>query len=50
VEDPSGIEELMSCLAPYQSIGLCAGASTPDEVIDQIEDALNRPNKYCGRF
>ena len=29
-----------SCLATYQIIGLCAGASTPDEVIDQIESAL----------
>ncbi|MDR1447299.1 MAG: 4-hydroxy-3-methylbut-2-enyl diphosphate reductase [Treponema sp.] len=28
------------CLAPYQIIGLCAGASTPDEVIDQIESRL----------
>ncbi|MDR1655278.1 MAG: 4-hydroxy-3-methylbut-2-enyl diphosphate reductase [Treponema sp.] len=37
---PPGPERLASCLAPYQSIGLCAGASTPDEVIDQIEARL----------
>jgi 4-hydroxy-3-methylbut-2-enyl diphosphate reductase len=37
---PCGPESRISCLAPYRSIGLCAGASTPDEVIDQIESKL----------
>jgi 4-hydroxy-3-methylbut-2-enyl diphosphate reductase len=26
--------------AAFQTVGLCAGASTPDTVIDEIEDAL----------
>jgi 4-hydroxy-3-methylbut-2-enyl diphosphate reductase len=42
VEDPSGIEELEPRPARYKIIGLCAGASTPDEIIDQIESKLKQ--------
>ncbi|MDR3337561.1 MAG: 4-hydroxy-3-methylbut-2-enyl diphosphate reductase [Treponema sp.] len=43
VESP---EELPPGLAAYGAIGLSAGASTPDEVIDAIERAINSNSKF----
>jgi 4-hydroxy-3-methylbut-2-enyl diphosphate reductase len=32
--------ELPPGMAAYRTVGLCAGASTPDDLIDKIEEAL----------
>jgi 4-hydroxy-3-methylbut-2-enyl diphosphate reductase len=35
-----GVEDIPRDIAAYQTVGLCAGASTPDRVINDIEKAL----------
>jgi 4-hydroxy-3-methylbut-2-enyl diphosphate reductase len=35
-----GVEDIPREIADYQTVGLCAGASTPDSVINDIEKAL----------
>lgn len=38
--------DIPAAFAAFQTVGLCAGASTPDSVIDEIEAALTEMN--CG--
>ena len=40
VETPNDIPRE---IAAYETVGLSAGASTPDSLVDEIEDALNTP-------
>ena len=41
------VSDLPAEIDNYQTVGLSAGASTPDELIDEIEEALNNSPHLC---
>ncbi|MFP3042832.1 4-hydroxy-3-methylbut-2-enyl diphosphate reductase [Treponema primitia] len=41
------VEDIPSGIGAYNTLGLCAGASTPDGLIDAIEKALLEPGNIC---